>query len=732
MVEQGPGRETEQRPQIIDETRGLLVQARVLLAHKWTILGIAFAVMLMAAVIVFSIEPTYRATATVQIEPQHSQILNVDQIYGGAMQNEFYFATQYEVLHSRDLAAKAVERVDWSKYPEFLPQPQDERSFLARLLPFVGDSQAETRPVEERLADPEVRRKLVDAFQRSTQVQPVPPTLLVRVHFLSGNPELATVAANTLTDVYIESGFEAKLETARRATKWMESRLASLRDQMRESELQLQDFREDQDIVNVASGRSVLEDELTDNMQRLRDARRTMTELENTYRKIEQAGGRLQALQEIPILHDDDAVEETKKSYLKAQQELHQLESRYGPKHPRIVEAKAALEEARAAYTAQLRNAADGIRSQYEIAEENVQSLTKVVQQTRREIQEMSRKQYQIEVLQRETETNRELYDTVLTRFKEADVEGDFQSLRAHVVDEAILPKRAYKPRKLRWIGLAGFGGLMFGLGLVFIRERIDDSIKTADALENSTGYSVLASVPVASNAASGSAVARLVLDEPRSLFAEAIRTVRTGIVLSDLDHRNKRLLVTSAVPLEGKSCISSNLALAFGQMERVLLVDGDLRRPTLGRYLGLDPETPGLTDLLSGQAEHARVIQPIAEGVDFLPVGKAPPNPAELLTSERFRRTLDELAAGYDRIVIDSSPCQPVSDTLLLAQHADAGIFVIEHDSTGLHVVRGALKRLQQSRIRMLGAVLNRFDPKKAGAYEGGYYYTYYDTEQP
>lgn len=714
-----------------DETGDLFDQLRSLLDYKFQIAGIALIAVLITAVVVFSKEPIYRATSSIHIEPNQNNVLNVQGAYDTGAGSQGYYATQVTVLASRELARKAVEQIDWEKYPEFLPQATPEPGWMSRLgeyLPFIAEYTAEGDepvPLPDEAAQ---KRYLVDTFMRATKIEPVATTQIVKIHFLSKNPQLAKDGANALADVYIESGFEAQLEATRRATEWMNERLQGIRDSLAASESDLQEFRESQDVVNIRGGRGVLEEELSDNMQRLREAQSRQSSLENTYEKIQRVGSSVYGLEQIPGLLEKELVESTKKSYLVAQENISKLRSRYGPKHPKMIEAKARLEEARAAFETELRNAADNIRSQYQIATDNVRALSKAVDNTREALLKLDRKEYQLNVLQRETETNSELYDTILTRFKETDMAGDFQTLKAHIVDPAILPTRAYLPNKRRALMMAGFFGLLAGIGLALIRHHLDNSIRTGDELESIAGAPVFASVPSVGGAVFGKAVSRYIAEKPRSVFSEGVRTIRTGVVLSDLDQKKKRLLITSALEQEGKSCLATNLAIAFGQMERVLLVDCDMRRPTLCRYMKVKSGSQhGLSALLQGRTEPAKAVHHVAPNVDLLPVGELPSGPGAVLTSQRFRQVLEELSADYDRVIIDSAPCQPVSDTLLLAKHVDGVIFVVRYDSTSIKVVQTALRRLRQSKAPILGAVLNRVDHKKALKNGDSYYYGYY-----
>ncbi|MGH6628875.1 MAG: polysaccharide biosynthesis tyrosine autokinase, partial [Burkholderiales bacterium] len=463
------------------------------------------------------------------------------------------------------------------------------------------------------------------------------------------------------------------------------------------AEQALQAFRERQQIVSVGGARGFVEQELTDNAMRLREAGKRKAELASTYWKIEQAGGDPKALEAASTLLVSTVVQVAKAEMLQASQKLKGLESRYGPKHPQMVTAQAELDATTAAYNQQLQTAALGVKAEYEIARETERQLSQIEQTARGQIQSLDRKEYEFSTLERDVETNRELYNLFLTRFKETDPTGggDYQAFNARVVDPAIVPESPFKPNKLKFLLLAGVGGLFLGLLAAVLRYLLSDTIGSSQELEQLTGLPILGVLPVLEDIKPGKT--STVLDQPKSSFSEGMRSIRTGLVLNDLDQKKKRLIITSSAPQEGKTTVALNLAVTLGQMERVLVVDCDLRRPMLGKVVGLTSAKPGLTELLSELVKPENCIHRYEPGnIDVLPVGKLPPNPGEILASQRFRKLIEVLSARYDRIVFDSAPCQAVSDTLLLAQNADAVLFVVKSEKTTRGLVRHSIRQLR------------------------------------
>ncbi len=372
------------------------------------------------------------------------------------------------------------------------------------------------------------------------------------------------------------------------------------------------------------------------------------------------------------------------------------LSKRYGPMHPKLISARSELQAAE-------RELAAG----------------------KARIQTIGRKSVKLREYQRQVESNRTLYDTFLARLKEASQTVDLQTANARLMDPAVLPIKPFKPKKGLILALAFFTSLMFGVLLAFLYEALDRMLKSSDDIEEKLGLPMLGILQLLKGSKKKSDVP-LTLDQQESSYAESVRSIRTGLVLSSLDNPHKVILVTSSVPGEGKTTLSINLAMAMGKMERVLLIGADLRRPSLTRALGLEQGHRGLTEVLAETAEVRDCFHRLDDaGIDVLPCGRIPPNPLEMLSSERFARLLGVLEEKYDRIIIDSPPSQAVSDALVLSRYAKAVVYVVEADRTHEKAVRKGVKQLQQ-KAPLAGLVLNKVDIAKAAKYGydyGGYY---------
>lgn len=629
---------------------------RIVSRYKWGILGLAIAVTVLATLVVFSMKPVYRSTVTLLIEQKQAKVVTIEEVYGLDGGNKEYLQTQFEILKSRELAARVVRDLKLASHPDFAPiepakKETDEASFKLDWR-FLLPKGHERNPV---VSDDEKFNRIVDRFSANLTVAPVRNTQLVKISFESFDKVLAARVANAMANAYISSQLEARVAVTEQAASWLTDRLSALKTSLDASEQKLQAYREQNDLVKTGDTEGVL----ALNAKQLQDL---------SERQIQ------------------------------AQFKLSEISKRYGPKHPAYVQTQFELDEA-------------------EIA----------LRQARKTAMAVARKEFRLQELMREVETNRNLYDTFFTRIKEANQTRQLETANARVVDPAVVSSIPVKPNKRLTMALAFVLSLMMGVLLAFLLDYLDSTFKGAEDVEARLGVPMLGLLPIAKSKNKLDVAQPIFLEDGLQGYAEAMRTVRTGVILSSIDTPHQVVVVTSSVPSEGKTTTSLNLALAMGQMERVLLIDADMRRPSVAKACGIPGASPGLSNLVAGSADMEQCIHHLADGgIDVLTAGLIPPNPLELLSSKRFKEVLGQLAQQYDRIVIDSAPTLAVSDALVLASLANAVIYVVKSDSTAFHSARTGIQRLQRVNAPIAGVVLNQVNFTKANKY--GSYYGYYD----
>jgi capsular exopolysaccharide synthesis family protein len=691
--------------------------------YKWAVLGLGLVAAIAAWLIASTLTPIYQAKARLLIESDQAKVISIEEIYGMNSGGREYLQTQLELMRSRDIAERVAREENLTEVVEFNPVLQ-QPSGLTSWLPFLGDDTPRAQPSEERRL-----RTATGILMRLTTVEAVPNTRLVAITVDSEDPERAARLANAIGDTYIERGLEARLEMTQRAASWLDDRLDVLRKNLADSEQRLQDYREAEGLVDVGEGGvlNLTSSELDSLSSRLVEARQTRAQAQNMLDLF--ATTPREQWDSLGPVFENSFLQGLRSDLREQQRNVAELSQRYGPRHPKMITARENLDEARRTLESQLEKVVGTYQDQFDQANARVRDIQTQLEATRGDVQDIQRKEYQLQQLEREVETNRRLYDMFLTRFKETS-QADFQDANARFVDRALAPGGAYKPRKMLWAGIAFALGLLIAAGIAFLREMLDNTLRGSGDLTERLQVPSLGTLPLDRAMArdTGILAPTLFAENQQGIFAESVRTVRTGVVLSGLDVPHKVIVVTSSVPGEGKTTVASSLALAMGQMEKVLLIDGDMRRPSLARSFELPRDTGGLAAIVAGEAEVRDCIHSV-HGIDVLPAGRVPPNPLELLSSQRFKRLIKGLSEHYDRIIIDSAPCQAVSDAMVLASMADGLVFVIKSDATPFPVVQNSIKRLRGVNATILGGVLNRVDVEKKARYGYGGYSGYYDA---
>jgi capsular exopolysaccharide synthesis family protein len=458
----------------------------------------------------------------------------------------------------------------------------------------------------------------------------------------------------------------------------------------------------------------------------LLDARRRRNEAAYAWQQVTAlAQGKSQeALESIPAIQKHPLVLKLREAEAEAARRHADASKRYGPDHPRMVAAETELKSARENARRGLAGAVQTVTREYESARANEDAIERTLNTARGDIQNLNRKEFQLAALEREVATSRQFYDMFVQRYKETSITGEMHNPIARVVDPAIVPSGPSGPNRRLIVGLALFAALLVALSLALLLERLDNTIKSSHEVETRLGVPTLGVLNI-TKVKSGVHLERIFLEDPQTSFAEAIRTIRSGVMLSSIDSPKKIVLVTSSVPEEGKTTVASNLAFALGQVKKTLLIDADMRRPKIGRILGgANANLTGLSQLVTGEAPLERCVYPVAQGsqLSVLPAGRIPPNPLELLASHRFTEAIERLAAAYDVIVIDSPPVQLVSDALVLSNLATDVVYVVKADDTPYPLARLGIRRLRRVNAPILGVVLNLLDAVKADRYYGEY----------
>ncbi|MBL4798156.1 MAG: polysaccharide biosynthesis tyrosine autokinase, partial [Oleispira sp.] len=475
--------------------------------------------------------------------------------------------------------------------------------------------------------------------------------------------------------------------------------------------------------------------ELQQITKRLVEVRSERINAETNYFQLQQLkSNSYDSLSSLPIILKNPFVSRIKELESNSELKVSELSKRYGPKHPRMIAAQSDLDAVRESLLTQMKRIAEGIKNDFSAAKSKEQSLLRALKNSKSDMLLINQTEFQLADYVRNVKVNRTLYETFFQRINETSETGTLQTANARIVDGAVISNIPVKPKKKLIVVLALIVSLMFGIALAFLLDALDSTIKNPEDVDHKLGVPLLGLLPLLGTenlktpTKTQSPVYSFVHGENEG-FKESVRTLRTSLTLASLENPVQVLLFTSTVPGEGKTTTSVNLASAYGQMDKVLLIDADMRRPTVAKQLQLPTNSPGLSNALAYPESLDESIYTIEElNIDVMPAGAIPPNPLELLSSKKFKELLVTLRGRYQKIIIDSAPMQAVSDALYLSTLTDGLVYVIKADATADKQIKSGLTRLEDSNARILGVVLNQVDVEKEGRYGSGYN-GYYDS---
>jgi capsular exopolysaccharide synthesis family protein len=727
----------------------LLDYWRIIRRYKWSILAMGMIAGVVGTFHALSATSIYQAHARLWVTVNQPNISVVNQ-FEAAPLYWLYFQTQSEIIKSRAVAELVVERLDLEQTISGVdPQVTDHESEAtdssgARIRDWIAELKSwlpeEFRPAAPPLLDEEGRRDaLVSSILSGVSVSGGTESEVLIVSYTSTDRKKAAELTNAFAEAYIDFGRESRISNVQQATSWLGRRIEELRKKTIASEEALREFQAREGLADSDKREKVISAKLATLTAELIKAQSRRGEAETRYMQVKSILDRDNDYDSIAGTMSSVTVLEAHREKVNRERIVAELSERYGHKHPKMISAQAELQDATRRLKAEVIKAIDGERKKFELAVMQEQQFRNMIRQQQKEMSAVGGKAFELKQFEQEVEANRSLYETYLGRFKELDVADEYDGANAKIIDRAMVPATPFKPDRVRMVVVALVIGFGLGALIAFVREHLSNTFKTKEGIEEKLGLPVIGVLPRIKAASSGnSQIERMAMSDPYSAFAEAINEIRTAILLSHIDNPSKVVLVTSAVPGEGKTTLVSNLALAFCRRGRTLLIDGDLRKGRLQQIANLK-DHPGLTDMLSGTCTpgEAIVSDPEAENLHLLMPGTTPPNPLEIISSDRFSDALAKLRGNFDYIMIDATPLLPVSDCIVLSQLVDAVVLAVKTDDTSCDAVLDGLKRLQAARVKPVGVVMQQADMRKIRSYGRRYaatysgYYGYHSKKQ-
>lgn len=700
---------------------------RVLGRHKGVIAGVIIPIMLLAAGVLWQLTPRYTAETLILLEAEGPNLGQLDAVIGGLPRDVQTIQSEAYVLMSRSLADRVIQRLSLAADPEFNPRLAEEqgaRPVGSRPAMPGADATAADALVGEDLDTAQAYSKIVDRFLQRLAVAPQENSRVIAVNFSSVDAEKAARVANVVADEYITSRLEAKFESTRRASEWLNDRVAELREKVTAAEQAVEDARRKFGLLRGQGGITLATQELVELNTQLVMARTARAEAEARLEQVSSLSEDGDGLSTASSVLDSPLIQRLREQEAAVQRRVAELSSQLGERHPRMVQLRAEAADLRNKIDEEVNKVVAGLRNEVKIAKAREAALQQNLAALKERAAIGNKNEIELRALEREAEANRALLANLLARQKEAVAQEDegFQRADARVISVADIPTQPSFPRKGITLGLVFIVACFVALMVVLLLEVLDDGFRSGEQLERLTGLPSLGFVPKIRNLSGAKNPARFVLAHPRSAFGESIRTLNWSISLAEPDSPPQVVLITSSRPGEGKTVIATSLALNQSTAgRRVLLIDADTRRPETHNLLSIR-RTPGLVDYLVGEATLDELLTvPEETSLTVIPAGVMTPNSPNLLGAQRMVEMLNDLRKRFDLIIIDSPPVMAGSDTRLLCRQADATVMVVRWAETRRGAVRVAVGQLLSAGAQLSGLLLSMVDARRHAKYGYG-----------
>lgn len=709
-----------------DDAVHLRDYVKVVYKRRWTAITAFLVVFLTVAIYTFTTTPIYQAKVQILIEKEATNVVDFKEAIEQNRVADDYYQTQYRILQSRALARKTLDAAslwdNWQVDPK--RQATTVRGMVMAPVALVsGWFKTAPPPPDPGSEETAAQSGAIDRFLAALQVSPLRNSRLVDVTFASPDPVLSARVANSVAAMYIAQNLEFKFLSSKEASDWLGERLGEQKKQVETSEQALQQYREQTDAVSLEDKQNIVVQKLADLNGAVTRAHTELIQKETLYNQVRSLQGDRAALDTLPAILSNTFIQQQKGELAELQRQQAQSSDKFGARHPEMVKIGLAIGIAEAKIQAEITKVIQATRNEYEAAKVQEQSQIAALEQQKRDAIALNRKGIGYGTLQRDAASNRQIFDSLMQRTKETGISSELKTSNIRVIDAAETPRAPASPNKPLNLLLGLFGGSLLALGLAFSFDYLDDRIKTPDEIGIHLGLPHLGLLP-ALNVKALASHYPLVSNGVPGNFAEAFRAVRTNVLFSSAQEGSRSVVVTSTGPGEGKSMVASNLAISLAQAgQRTLLMDADLRKPRAHQIFEMSQE-PGLSNLLVGNAKASESIRESGvSGLWVIPSGRMPPNPAELLGSQRFRDFLVSLKDHFDWVIIDSPPVMAVTDAALVAHSATGVVFVVGAEMTSRHAAKTAVDQLQRVQARFVGAILNRVDLERNSYYYSQYY---------
>jgi capsular exopolysaccharide synthesis family protein len=683
----------------------------ILVKRKWWVAGVFLGVVAVVGVATLLATPIYRSFTTLQIIQDNPSALVGERdpltIMSGQDSLARFYETQYMLLNSRPMIYRIIETLSLTEHPQYKALKKDNPDKSAQ---WVKDA-------------------IANRISGNLEVKPLKKSYLVEISFKSPDKELAQAVPNTIYQEYVKFSMVTRHQSYKLIKEWLEKELHQLAAKVEASERKLYEQGREKDFLSLETKEeNVIVRKYVELNDLLTKAQAERTLKEAQYRQIQEKG------LDAPLIINNGLVQKLREDTINQEAKVSSINKIYDKNYPQLQAEEARLKDLRLRLNHELQRMRSGIESDYEAALRAENLLREAMESQKGKVVDLQNNLVQHHILKRDMLTNEQLYQALLARMKEASVASTMVTSNVAVIAPGELPLVPYLPKKKLNLALATVIGLLGGIGMAFLMEYLDDSLKTTEEVERVCRIPSLGMLPFLSPNGQGTpeeeekSLELATVNQPRSMLAEAVFHIRTAVMLSISGGPPKIIIVTSPNPSEGKTTLSANLASSLAITgKKVVLIDGDLRKPSIHQIFQ-QPGQPGLSNFLTGSASLSEVLRPtLVPELFFIPAGAIPPNPVQLVTSEAFKELLESLEQDFHHVIVDTPPLIGFTDARAISSLAEGVLLVGKHLSTSRAAMRLAVQLLAQVRAPILGAVMNMARRDKIGY--GGYYgyYKYY-----
>ncbi len=725
---------------------------RVLVKRRWVVIITLAVIFGLTAIATMRATRIYEASGSIAINKPDSFLSSFKDASGGETPytDNTDVDTEVRILRSDLLALQVIKQLHL------------DRPAAASTQDTLGLTTDELQPDSTETSD------LLSDFKGSLSVSSLPGTRIIDISYRSPDKEMAARVVNTLMSTYVEQNFKTKYESTMQASDWLQKQLTELEMKVESSQEKLVQYQKEHQILGIDEKQNIITSKLDELNRELTMAQSDRMEKEALYHLV-QSPDLGTALAAVGGEHDNGnassgntsaLLDKLREQEADLKVQMAELSTQFGPSYPKVSQLNSQLKETDAQIQLELKKVVDRVRGEYQAAAQREGMLNDAMEKQKQEANQLNESAIEYNLLKRDVDTNRTLYEGLLEKLKEAGVTSSLRSNNFRTVDVARVPTAPAEPNVPRNLAFGLALGLTTGIGLGFLLEGIDNTVRTPEQAQAISSLPSLGMIPLSSRSSTEGASKRLsqtsfsetlspaaakevveliTVSRPQSQMAESYRALRTSLLLTSLGAPPKVVLITSALPQEGKTTTSLNSSVVLAQKgSRVLLIDADMRRPSVHKALGLGPRT-GLSNVLTGSAtlQQAVLRYDRVPNLYVLPAGTPPPNPAELLASAHMADILAELRDQYDHIVIDTPPTLSVTDAVILSTRADTVVLVIRSGQTTKQALRRARDILMRVNARLSGVLLNAADLRSPDyyyyyEYQGKYGSRYYQSDEP